>query len=135
MFLFHNLKIDGPILSFWIWYRYLRCSNSKNVWESRPYLTGKKISALLNDWENNIAYWEECKQNQVLTSKCHSFHAANSWWVRVEVAQPKQNVIINKWGYELQFISTTFYNLQFTFRPFKLTQTCYLHYKKFFFKI
>ena len=72
---FHTSKIEGPILSFWIRYRYLCCSKSKNVSKSGPYHRGKKLSALINDWENNITCWEESKQNETFAGKCDSFHA------------------------------------------------------------
>ena len=42
MLLFHNSKIEGPMLSFWMRYKYLCCSKSKNVWESGPYHRCKK---------------------------------------------------------------------------------------------
>ena len=54
----------------------------------------KKISPLINDWENNIAYWEEAKQSEALAGKCDSFHTVNSWWVWDQTAQPQENVAI-----------------------------------------
>ena len=41
---------------FCIRFRSLYCSKSKNIWGSGPYHRGKKISALIGDWENIIAY-------------------------------------------------------------------------------
>ena len=35
---------------------YLCCSKSNNVWRSEPYHRGKKISTLIDDWENIIQY-------------------------------------------------------------------------------
>ena len=64
----HASDIEVPIFSFWIRYGCLCCSKSKNVRESRPYHRGIKISALINDWENNIAYWEETKQSEALAN-------------------------------------------------------------------
>ena len=81
MILFHTSKIEGPILSFWSRYRYLCLWKSKSIWESGPYHRGKKISALVNDWENNIIYWEESKQSETLAGECNSFQTVNSWWV------------------------------------------------------
>ena len=46
---FHTSKIEGPILYFWIRYRYLCCSKLKSVKESSHYHRGKKRSALIND--------------------------------------------------------------------------------------
>ena len=36
-------------------------------------LGGKKLSALINDWEKNIAYWEESKQTKDFSCKYDSF--------------------------------------------------------------
>ena len=45
------------------------------MFENQGLITDfKKISALINDLENNITYWKECKQRK---GKCDLFHAIN----------------------------------------------------------
>ena len=102
MFLFHTSKIEGSILSLW----YLCCSESKKIWESGPQ-RGKKISALINDWENIIAYWEESKQSKALAGKCDSFHTVNRWWVWRQAAQLQENFAI----YTLIFVWKQYFQL------------------------
>ena len=46
--------------------------------------------ALINDWEDNIAYWEESKESEASTNKCDSFYCKN-WWVWGQAAQPQKN--------------------------------------------
>ena len=67
MFLFHTSKTEEPILSFWM--RYI-CVAQRNFENQGPITEVKKISALINDWENIIAYWEESKQNEAFTVIC-----------------------------------------------------------------
>ena len=47
----------------------------------------RKISALINDWENIIAYWGESKLSKSLTDKCDLFYTVNRWWVWRQAAQ------------------------------------------------
>ena len=79
MLLFRTSKIEGPVLSFCLRYRCLCCSKSKNIWESKPYRRCKILSALINDLENNIAYWVEAKQSEALAGKRDLSHTVNCW--------------------------------------------------------
>ena len=63
MLLFRTSKIEGPVLSFCLRYRCLCCSKS----------------ALINDLENNIAYWVEAKQSEALAGKRDLSHTVNCW--------------------------------------------------------
>ena len=77
MFSFHTLKIEGPILSFSIRHRYL-CAQIQRTFKNQGLITDvKKISALTNDLENNISYWEDSNQSEVLPGKCDFFHTVN----------------------------------------------------------
>ena len=54
------------------------CAQIQIMFENQGLITDfKKISALINDVENNIAYWKECKQRKALAGKCDLFHAIN----------------------------------------------------------
>ena len=70
-----RFKIEGPILSYWI--RYVCVAQRK--FENQGRITEVKvISALINDWENIIAYWEESKQSEAFVDKCNSLYTVNS---------------------------------------------------------
>ena len=61
-FLFHTSKIEGPILSYWLTYT---CVAQRKIENEGLIAKVKVISALINDWENVIAYWailEKSKQ-------------------------------------------------------------------------
>ena len=73
---------------------------------------------MINDWENNIAYWEEPKQSEALAGNCDLFHAAvNNWWVWEQAAQPQEKV----------FNLYPHLCLKTVIPAFKSTQNCYLH--------
>ena len=60
-FWFHTLKIEGLILSFWITYICV----TQRKFENQGLITEVKvISALINDWENVIAYWAILEKNK-----------------------------------------------------------------------
>ena len=72
MSLFQTSKIEGPISLFGSGIG-ICVAQSQRTFDNQGLIT-KKISALINDWENNIAYWEESKQSKALVGKCNSFH-------------------------------------------------------------
>ena len=59
--MFHTSKIEGPILSYWITYICV----AQGKFENQGLITEVKvISALINDWENVIAYWAILEKNK-----------------------------------------------------------------------
>ena len=69
----HEDPYSFLLIRFW----YLCCWKTKNIWGSGPYHhRGIKISELINDWENNIAYWKNpSKTWPWLLAKYDFFHA------------------------------------------------------------
>ena len=60
-FRFHASKIEGPILSYCITYTCV----AQRKFENQGLITKVKvISALINDWENVIAYWAILEKNK-----------------------------------------------------------------------
>ena len=91
MFLFHTSKIEEPTLSIWV--RSICAAQRK--FEHQGFIKEvKQISALINDWENIIAYWEESKQRKALADKCDSLYTVNDWWIWGRPAQPQENFAI-----------------------------------------
>ena len=102
------------ILSFWI----RGTCVTQRKFENQGFITEvTKISALINDWENIIAYWEESKQSKALVDKCGSLHTKNGFWVwGVGSAAPEK--LCNLYPH---------LSLETVFPALKLTQNCYLH--------
>ena len=68
-FSYKTKSIFGPYFKIWrthtlFWIRYINlcCSKWKSFWESRTWHKGKKIFALINEWENIIAYWKNASK-------------------------------------------------------------------------
>ena len=87
MLLFHTSIIEGSILFFWI--RYISVAQRK--FENQGL---SQISALINDWENIIAYLEESKQRVSLAEKCGLFRTVESWWVWGWAEELQKNFVI-----------------------------------------
>ena len=47
--------------------------SQRMFWKPGPSCRGKKLSDMINDWENNISYWEEYKQSKAFACKYDSF--------------------------------------------------------------
>ena len=72
---FHTSKIEELKLSFFLTKLGICDVQSQETFLNQGSIRKvKKLSVLINDWENNIGYWEQCKQSKVLSRKCVSFH-------------------------------------------------------------
>ena len=126
-----NLHLPSEILQLhqdprsflWIRFRHLCCSKTGNIHLriTGPYHhRGKRISALVNDWENNIA----CGKNP---SKARLWLLASA--IRFMLYVDSQLM-----GLGGTAKAGTFFNLychlclETVFPGLKLTQNCYLHY-------
>ena len=69
---------------------YILLNEILRIW---VYHRSKKISILVNDWDNIIVYWEEFKQSKTLTGQCCFFNTVNSWW-EADSTQPQPNSAI-----------------------------------------
>ena len=103
--------------------------NKDHLEGSGPYHHGgKRISALINDWENNIAYGKNPSQARPFAAgKCASFHA-----VCKQLANGSRGTVTGK-------VCNLYPHLCFetVFPALKLTQNCDIHHniKTFFLKI
>ena len=76
---FSDIRTHTPFFALWVRFWYLCCLKTRNICGSGPYHhRGILSSALINDWENNIAYGrEESKQSQALAAgKCDWRHVS-----------------------------------------------------------
>ena len=83
---------------------------------------------MINDLENIIAYWEKCKQREVLAKKCGLFKIQLGCLGRA--AQPQENFTV-LFSFKLQNNNSTFFfflhmidNLIINWVPLFLQETC-----------